>query len=71
MAKVILERDKCIGCGACEAVCPKYWKLADDGKTDLLGSKKESGDKYVLEVDDPGCNKEAADGCPVQCIHVE
>lgn len=71
MAKVILERDKCIGCGDCEAVCPKYWKLQDDGKTKLIGSKKEKGEKYVLEVSEPGCNKEAEEGCPAQCIHVE
>ncbi|MDD3399462.1 MAG: ferredoxin [Candidatus Pacebacteria bacterium] len=71
MAKVILERDKCIGCGACEAVCPKHWKLGEDGKTDLLGSKKEDNENYVLEAEEAGCNNQAAEACPVQCIRVE
>ena len=62
MAKIILEREKCIGCGSCEAVCPKYWKVADDGKANFLGSEE------LKEVE---CNKEAADSCPVQCIKIE
>jgi ferredoxin len=62
MAKIILEREKCIGCGTCESLCPKYWKLADDGKTEFLGP---------AELDEIGCNQEAVDSCPVQCIHIE
>lgn len=70
--KIILERQKCIGCGSCQALCPKYWKLADDGKTDLLGSKPnpENGN-YELEIKEADCNQEAADSCPVQCIHIK
>ena len=71
MPKIILERDKCIGCGACGAVCPKYWKLAEDGKTDLLGAKKEKEENYILELKEAECNHEAAEACPVQCIHVK
>jgi ferredoxin len=70
--KVIHERDKCIGCGACEAVCPKYWKMAEDGKSTLSGSKvnPQTGN-YEKEVQKPGCNQEAVDTCPVQCIRIE
>jgi ferredoxin len=62
MAKINFERDKCIGCGSCQAVCPQCWKLAEDGKADLICSK---------EIKEVGCNQEAADSCPVQCIQVE
>lgn len=64
--KVIHDRDVCIGCGACAAVCPDYWEMGDDGKSDLKGAKSNS-----LELKEAGCNKEAAQGCPVNCIHIE
>ncbi|KKT26765.1 MAG: hypothetical protein UW11_C0006G0031 [Parcubacteria group bacterium GW2011_GWA2_43_9b] len=28
--KIIIERQKCIGCGSCVAVCDKYFEMADD-----------------------------------------
>ncbi len=74
--KVIYNREGCIGAGACCAVCPKYWKMADDGKAELLGAKKnpKTGD-YELEIevdkDDLKCLRESADSCPVQVIKVE
>ncbi|MBN2202812.1 MAG: ferredoxin [Candidatus Aenigmarchaeota archaeon] len=70
MSKVIHEKEKCIGCGACAAVCPDFWEMADDGKAHLKGSKK-SGDNFELSVDDVGCNEDAANTCPVQCIKIE
>lgn len=70
MAKIILENSKCIGCGSCETVCPKYWKLGDNGKIELLGSKRK-GDDFELELKEVGCNKEAVESCPVQCIKIQ
>jgi ferredoxin len=64
VAKISLEKDKCIGCGSCQALCPKYWKLADDGKAEYLGIQDLANEKI-------GCNQEAADACPVQCIQIE
>lgn len=60
--KVTIEhnRDICIGCGACAAACPDNWEMADDGKSKC---KK-------TELDEVGCNQEAADKCPVKCIEV-
>jgi len=68
--KIIQEHEKCIGCGSCVAICPKYWEISDDGKAKLIGSKLSSKKNYELEVQKVGCNKEAAEACPVQCIHV-
>lgn len=59
--KIKQDREKCIGCGACVAVCPDNWEMSDDGKSK---AKKTT-------VDEPGCNQAAADGCPVHCITVE
>ncbi|MBW2992444.1 ferredoxin [Candidatus Woesearchaeota archaeon] len=58
--KIIQERDKCIGCGACANVCDN-WEMKEDGKS----TPKKT------ELDDIGCNRDAADACPVQCIKIE
>jgi len=58
--KIELDRENCIGCGACTAVCPENWEMAKDGKSKL---KKTSLEKM-------GCNIEAAEACPVNVIHI-
>lgn len=70
MAKIIHDRDACIGCGTCAAVCSKYWTMASDGKSELKGAKKGK-DGYELEVNAIECNQDAAEACPVNCIHIE
>jgi ferredoxin len=70
MAKIIHDRDACIGCGTCAAVCSKYWKMGKDGKSELIGAKK-NGNIYELEVNSIECNQDAAEACPVNCIHIE
>lgn len=59
--KITQEREKCIGCGTCAAVCPENWEMKKDGKS----SPKKT------EVNDIGCNKAAEENCPVSIIHVE
>jgi len=54
-------RDDCIGCGACVSVCEENWVMADDHK-----SKPKK-----TELKEIGCNQEAADSCPVECIKIE
>jgi len=69
MAKIKLEREKCIGCGSCQALCPKYFELVDDGKSHIIGSEKKEIEE--LEVEKIECAQAAAEACPVQCIHIE
>ena len=70
--KIIFERDKCISCGSCAVICPKHWKLSEDGKGQLLGSKLDSKTgNYEKEIKKIECNQEATDSCPVECIHIE
>ena len=59
--KITFDREKCIGCGSCVAVCPGNWEIKDDGK-----SKPKK-----TELDDVGCNDKAAQVCPVQSIKIE
>jgi len=71
MAKIIHEREKCIGCGSCSALCPKFWQVAEDGKAKLIGSTTDpKTGNDVLEIEKTECNQEAADACPVQIIHI-
>ncbi len=59
MAKVELDKDACIGCGACVAACPDNFEM--------------NGDKAVVKNPNPedvGPSKAAADGCPVNCIKI-
>jgi len=70
MAKIIQEREKCIGCGSCAALCPKFFEMADDGKAKLLGSEKNADGNDELEIEKIECAKEASDACPVQIIHI-
>lgn len=69
MAKIKIEREKCIGCGSCQALCPKYFEIIDDGKSHIIGSEKK--DNEELEVDKIECAEAAAEACPVQCISIE
>lgn len=69
--RIILEREKCIGCGSCVALCSKYFEILDDGKSNLKKSKKnqETGN-FELEITKIECVKDAAEVCSVQIIHI-
>ncbi len=66
------DRNNCIGCGACGAVAPDFWEMKDDGKVQLKNGKKAKGEFYEFEIaeKDLNANKEAADSCPVNVIHI-
>lgn len=76
MAKIIHNRKNCIGCGSCEMICPKFWKMDyEDRKSTLVGSvlNKETGN-YELEVEDAEdvkANEEVAQTCPVEIVEIE
>ena len=57
--KIVQDRERCIGCGACTAICPQNWFMDDDGKS--------SPKKKIVEE---GCNKAAAEVCPMRVIKI-
>jgi ferredoxin len=69
MVKIKLERERCIGCGSCQALCQKYFKLQEDGKSHIEGATKAEVEE--LQVEKIECAGSAAEACPAQCIHVE
>ncbi len=69
MKKIIFERNKCIGCGTCCVICPSFWEMGDDGRAELVGGNENNG-IVEREIEEESCNGDAAQSCPVQCIHV-
>lgn len=57
--KIKVDKEKCIGCGACESICPAVFVMKD-GKA--IVKKASSDDKCVME---------ASDACPTQAISVK
>ncbi len=66
------DRPNCIGCAACAAVAPDFWTMAEDGKSDIVGCKKRPDEWEELDIEekDYQINKESADSCPVNVIHI-
>jgi len=57
--KISIDKEACIGCGACESICPSVFVMKDDK---AVAKKKESDDK---------CVKDATDSCPVNAIVIK
>ena len=72
MGTVEHHREACIGCGACIAIHPEGWKMGSDGKTDIIDStlRKDGWEEKTVTGKDFDLHKEAAECCPVECIHL-
>jgi ferredoxin len=56
-----INKDKCIGCGACVAVSPKIFTFnEDEGKAEIIADAKMD-DKQI---------KEAMSVCPTEAIEI-
>ena len=53
---VKVDKNKCIGCGACVGTCPEVFKMGENGKAKVKAQK------------DLPCVEEAIDSCPVDAI---
>lgn len=66
------NRPECIGCGACAVIAPEFWEMNDDGKSDIINPehKPNNWQEKVIGEPDFEINLEAAESCPVECIHI-
>ena len=49
--KVVVNRDNCIGCGACEALCPEVFQIDDEGLSTVINNEiKEELNEKVTEA---------------------
>jgi ferredoxin len=72
MPKIILYRDKCIGCGTCFEMQADIWRMSKkDGKVVLLGSVQK-GKTHILNVNAVVAISTAkiAEACPVKIIKI-
>jgi len=60
--KVTID-DSCTACGLCVETCPDVFELGDDDEI-----AKVKVDEVPSDRED--CAREAADGCPVEAIHL-
>lgn len=61
--KAKVNKDACIGCGACVATSPEVFTFGDDGLAETI--KEEVPKEEVENV------QEAAEGCPTSAIEVK
>ena len=57
---VKVDKNKCIGCGACTASCPEVFELEDDGKSHVKSGADLSKNAKCID--------EAIANCPVSAI---
>jgi len=55
---VSVDKNKCIGCGACVAVCENVFEMKDGKSVVIKGQEKSKAT----------CIKEAIESCPVEAI---
>ncbi len=72
--KIEHEKEICIGCNVCASIAPEFWvMIEEDGKlkSHVVNSKKvDKTEELEIEEKDFNINKQAAEGCPVNCIHL-
>lgn len=61
--KVILNRDACIGCGACAAICDSVFEIDETGVSKVIKEK--------VEEDEIDSVKDAIESCPTEAISFE
>lgn len=59
MKKVILNEDRCIGCGACMSVAPDNFTFNDEGRAEIINNTLS---EEAIE---------ASEMCPVNAITIE
>ena len=59
--KVVVNQNNCIGCGACEGICPEIFQINDEGLSSVIG-KEEDFPNYKDEI------RDAVDSCPTSAI---
>jgi len=61
--KPVIDKNKCVGCGTCSALCPDVFELGEDGVAKVKSAKG---------CDDGSCDcQSAVDSCPEGAISLK
>lgn len=67
MEKVIVNKDKCISCGACVGLVDEVFEFGDDD----LAQVKDNINFEDIDKDLEEAVKDAMEGCPTEAIETE
>jgi len=69
--KIEIDREGCIGCGACYALDPSHYESDEEGKAKVVGNETDvSKSSGVFEDEEIDVAREAESSCPVYVIVV-
>lgn len=71
--KIVQDRDNCIGCGACSAICPEFWEMDEEGLARLREGTEAEGkwEREISTEEDRARVQETVDACPVRVIRLK
>lgn len=66
--KVQINKEKCVMCGSCVAICPEVFEMKDDGSVDVKAQYQnvDIADTALIEK-----VKQAQAACPTMAIEIE
>ncbi|MEM2108936.1 MAG: ferredoxin [Candidatus Odinarchaeota archaeon] len=74
MVRIKINRELCIACGSCYAVCPEVYESDEEGKSKIVDKylKEHSDENSIGEVEEEleNCAREGAESCAVEAIEI-
>ena len=71
--KVKVNKDACIGCGACAAICDEVFEINDEGLSEVKVEENSENKEEFISVKEELQDevRDAADSCPTGAIEIE
>jgi len=70
--KIVLDKQKCIGCGSCAALDPENFVMVEsNAKAELVKPDKVENDIYEKKAEITSDCQDATDSCPVIRIEIK
>ena len=66
--KAKVNKDLCIGCGACAAIVQDVFQIGDDGLAEVITDNEVKETEVSKDLIDEV--KDAAEGCPTSAIEI-